>query len=178
MQEAGKSAALCAYALRVLKMALRQAVRWQILSRKAAEALRPPKVTRQEMHVWTAEQVAAFLCVSQAHRLHAAFYLALMTGMRRGEVLGLKWEDVDWERSRLKIRNNLVEVRGEGKAGKQHAGKDTVSSVRASLRLQIPKADALRRTVAFSPGTLSKLRRDHQAQQERERLAAAEAWQD
>ena len=126
------------------------------------------------MQVWTAEQVAAFLAVSETHRMHAAFYLALLTGMRRGEVLGLQWDDVDFARSRLRVRNNLVEVRGEGTAGKQHAGKATVSSVRA--RIQTPKTDASRRTVVFSPGTMSKLK-EHQAQQRREQAAAVEAWQ-
>lgn len=86
--KAGKSAQLMAYALRVLKMALRQAVRWQMLPRNVAEGIRAPKITRPELHVWTPEQVAAFLDASQAHRLHAAFYLALMTGMRRGKCWG------------------------------------------------------------------------------------------
>jgi len=175
LSKAGKSAAMSAYTLRVLKMALRQAVRWQMLPRNVAEAVRPPKVERPEMHVWTAEQVAAFLDVTQTHRMHAAFYLALMTGMRRGEVLGLKWADVDFARSRLTVKHNLVEVHGEGTPGKQHAGKDTVSSI--CTMLSTPKTKASRRTVALSPGTLAKLR-DHLAQQERERLAAAEAWQD
>lgn len=156
-------------------MALRQGVRWQMLPRNVADAVRPPKIQRQEMQVWTASQVAAFLDVAQAHRLHAAFYVALMTGMRRGEVLGLHWADVDWERSRVKVRHNLVEVRGEGQAGKTHAGKATVSSVQVVL--QTPKTAASRRTVVPSPGTLSKLR-EHQARQAQERATAAEAWQE
>ncbi|MFC4456099.1 site-specific integrase [Deinococcus sonorensis] len=107
--------------------------------------------------------------------MHAAFYLALMTGMRRGELLGLHWADLDWERSRLRVRHNLIEVRAEGTAGKQHAGKDTVSSVR--VMLQTPKTQASRRTVVLSPGTVSKLR-EHQARQKVERENAGSAWQD
>lgn len=98
-----------------------------------------------------------------------------MTGMRRGEVLGLKWEDVDFERSRLMVRNNLVEVHRDGIPGKKQAGKATVSSI--CIELQTPKTAASRRTVTLSPGTLSKLR-EHQARQTAERQAAAEAWQD
>ncbi|QLG10874.1 site-specific integrase [Deinococcus sp. D7000] len=172
--KAGKSAQLMAYALRVLKMALRQAVRWQMLPRNVAEGIRAPKITRPELHVWTPEQVAAFLDASQAHRLHAAFYLALMTGMRRGEVLGLQWEDIDWDRSRLRVRHNLVEVRTEGQAGKRLAGKPTVSSI--TLSLDTPKTAGSRRTIILSPGTLGKLA-EHRARQEAERAAAAEAWQ-
>lgn len=174
MQKAGKSAASRAYTLRVLSMALRQAVRWQMLPRNVAEAVRPPKVERPDIGTWTAAQVATFLDTAQLHRMHAAFYLALLTGMRRGEILGLKWEDVDFTRSRLTVRNNLVEMRGEGTTGKQHAGKETVSSVRSIL--QTPKTKASRRTIPLSPGTMSKLK-EHRERQEQNRKAAAEAWQ-
>lgn len=174
LRKVGKSPQVLGYTLRVLKMALRQAVRWQMVPRNVAEAIKPPKVTRPELHVWTPEQVAAFLDASQVHRLHAAFYLALMTGMRRGELLGLQWEDIDWERSRLKVRHNLVEVRSEAKPGKLHVGRPTVSSV--ELVLQTPKTAGSRRTVVLSPGTLSKLE-EHRRRQQAERTHAAEAWQ-
>lgn len=174
MQKDGKSAANRRYALRILSMALRQAVRWQMLPRNVAEVISPPKAARPEMQTWTPEQVATFLDASQVHRLHAAFYLSLMTGMRRGEVLGLKWEDIDFTRSRLTVRNNLVEVHRDGLPGKQQAGKATVSSVR--VELQTPKTAASRRTIALSAGTMTKLR-EHQTRQERERGAAAEAWE-
>lgn len=169
----GKSARMMGYALLVLKMALRQAVRWQMIPRNVAEGVRAPKVTQPELQVWTPEQVASFLEASQTHRLHAAFYLALMTGMRRGEVLGLQWQDIDWERSRLAIRHNLIEVRTEGKTGKVHNGKPTVSSI--ELQLGKPKTAGSRRTIVLSPGTLSKLK-EHQERQAREQAEAAEAW--
>lgn len=170
----GKSPQIMSYALRVLKMALRQAVRWQMVPRNVADAIKAPKTARHELQVWTPEQVAAFLDTSQTHRLHAAFYLALMTGMRRGELLGLQWDDIDWERSRLKVRHNLVEVRSEAKPGKMHAGKPAVSSV--ELVLQTPKTAGSKRTIVLSAGTLSKLQ-EHRKRQEAEQSAAAEAWQ-
>ncbi len=55
LRKEGKSASISAYALRVLKMALQQGVRWQMLPRNIADAVHPPKVERQEMQVWTAE---------------------------------------------------------------------------------------------------------------------------
>ena len=175
MQKDGKSAVNRRYALRILSMALRQAVRWQMLPRNVADVISPPKAERPEMKTWTPEQVATFLDATQLHRLYAALYLSLMTGMRRGEVLGLKWEDVDFERSRLMVRNNLVEVHRDGVPGKKQAGKATVSSIR--IELQTPKTAASRRTVALSAGTLSKLK-EHQARQNGERKAAAEAWEE
>ena len=168
LRQDGKSAAQMAYTLRVLKMALKQAVLWQLVARNVADAVHPPRRHSPEFQVWTAAQAAAFLQVSATHRLHAAFFLALMTGMRRGEILGLKWADIDWERRHLRVRHNLVEIRGEPVNGKMHAGQPTVSSVRAVL--QTPKTNASRRNVALSPGTLQKLR-EHQQRQEHERAA-------
>lgn len=175
LQQEGKSPALSAYALRVLKMALRQAVRWQMVPRNVADAVRPPRRTPPEMQVWTAEEATAFLRATEGHRLHAAFYLALLTGMRRGEILGLQWRDIDWAKKRLQVRQHLVEVRGAGKSGKQHAGQATVSSV--ETQLQTPKTKASRRVVALSPLTLTTLR-EHQRKQAEERAALGEDWAD
>jgi integrase len=169
----GKSAALLAYSLRVLKMALQQAVRWQMLPRNVADSVKPPKIERQEMQVWTRQQVKAFLDVTEDHPLHAAFYLALMTGMRRGELVGLKWEDMDLDRARLTVKNNLVEVIGAPVEGKTRLNRPTASSVR--LEVSTPKSKASRRTIVLSKGTVEKLRQQR-ARQEVWRRDAAEAW--
>lgn len=138
-----------------------------------ADAVKPPKVVRQEMQVWNKKQAAVFLQATEDHPLHAAFYLALMSGMQRGELAGLKWEDVDLKRARLTVRNNLVEVIGEAVEGKKRLGKATQSSVR--VEVSTPKSKTSRRTVHLSKGTVQKLR----AQQARQRkAAAAEAWND
>lgn len=154
----GKSPAMAAYALRILKMALRQAVYWGMLPRNVAEAVKPPRVPRKELEVWTPEEVLTFLGAAEAHRLYAGFYLALMTGLRRGELLGLHWTDVDLTRSRLTVRHNLVDVRGK-----------TV--------LNAPKTENSCRTVILSPGTLAVLQA-HRQRQAAEREAAGSAWTD
>ena len=174
LRQAGKSPALSSYALRVLKMALRQAVLWQIVARNVAEAVRPPLRQQPDLGVWTAGQATTFLQVTESHRLHAAFYLALMTGMRRGEILGLKWEDLHWSTGRLTVKNNLVEVRREGEIGKFHAGKPTVSSVK--IILQTPKTKASRREITLSKGTLSRLQA-HLDRQKQEQNVLGDAWQ-
>lgn len=175
LRQDGKSASMAAYTLRVLKMGLQQGVRWQMLPRNVADAVKPPKVVRQEMQVWNKKQAVAFLQATEDHPLHAAFYLALMSGMRRGELAGLKWEDVDLKRARLTVRNNLVEVIGEAVAGKKRLGKATQSSVR--IEVSTPKSKTSRRTVHLSKGTVEKLRAQ-QARQREWQAAAAEAWED
>ena len=174
LRQGGKSPALISYALRVLKMALKQAVLWQIVARSVADAVRPPHRQAPDLEVWTADQAKTFLRCAESHRLSAAFYLALMTGMRRGEILGLKWEDVHWSTGRLTVKNNLVEVRREGEVGKFHAGKPTVSSVKVIL--QTPKTKASRRDITLSKGTLSRLQA-HLERQEQEQNVLGDDWQ-
>src|SRR5205814_7204003 len=77
--------------------ALRDAMRWGKLARNPADFADPPRERRPEMHVWSAEQARAFLAHVKGDRLSALYLLALTTGMRRGELLGLRWEDVDLE---------------------------------------------------------------------------------
>ena len=161
--------------LRVLKMALQQGVRWQMLPRNVADAVKAPKVERKELQVWDKRQAATFLKATEDHPLHAAFYLALMTGMRRGELAGLKWEDVDLPRARLTVKNNLVEIIGEGIPGKMRLGKATTSSV--TVQLSTPKSKASRRTVVLSKGTVVKLH-EQKVNQETWRRHAAEAWEE
>lgn len=173
LRSEGKSASLLSYTLLVLKMALQQAVRWQMLPRNVADSVKPPKIERQEMKVWDRQQVAHFLSETEAHPLHAAFYLALMTGMRRGELAGLKWEDVDLERARLTVKNNLVEVVGAPIPGKNRLQQATKSSVR--VEVSTPKSRASRRVIVLSRGTVQKLR-EQRARQEEWRAHAAEAW--
>ncbi len=73
----------------------------------------PPKASAsppKEMRVWTPEQLRQFLAEIEHHRLHPAYYLAANTGMRRGEVIGLHWDDVDLDRARLSVRHQIVGV--------------------------------------------------------------------
>lgn len=175
LRKAGKSPAILRYTLRILKSILNDAVAWNKVPRNVAARIRPPQSETPEMQVWTAEEVATFLRHARSHRLYAAFYLAVFTGMRRGEILGLQWEDIDWERSCLRVRWNLTEVRKPGIVGKHHAGKATVASVESVL--QTPKTKKSCREIFLSPGTLDLLRR-HQQQQQDERTRTGQIWQD
>ncbi len=103
------------------------------------------------MILWTPQQAAHFLDASASHRLYALFYLALSTGMRRGELLGLRWQDVS--PTAVTIRQTLVAV----------SGKITVST---------PKTANGNRRVAVSPDVFEA----HRIRQESERFSKGKAW--
>lgn len=80
----------------LLHRALKDAVKRQLIPRNPAEDTHSLRgSTRPTMKVWDAEQLGAFLASVRKDRLYGLWHLAAMTGMRRGEVLGLRWEDVD-----------------------------------------------------------------------------------
>lgn len=110
MLEQGLSARTTSYARAVLRRALQQALRWGLVGRNVAQNVAPPKKVNKEMQAWTPEQASAFLSVAEDDHLYPVFYLAIMTGMRRGELLGLRWQDVDEVGLKLNIRQNLVIV--------------------------------------------------------------------
>lgn len=93
-------------ARRTLHGAMKQAVRWQLIPRNPVEAVDPVKETPHESKLWTFKQTATFLDAARGHRLYAAFYLALSTGLRRGELLGLYWSDL--QDGQLRVQRNLT----------------------------------------------------------------------
>jgi integrase len=91
------------------------------------------------MRSWTADELRAFLAASAQHPLFPLYRLAASTGMRRGEILGLRWKDVDLERRRLTVRQQLSR-QGEAVSFGQ------------------PKTKAGRRSIALDPATINVLR--------------------
>lgn len=127
--DGGSSEAQASRCLRVVKMALNQAVVWGLLGKNVADRVRPPKVKREEMQVWTPDQARRFLTALERHPYHALFYLALATGMRRGELMGLRWSDVDFSRSQLTVSRSVVSMSGTPHVAepKTAAGKRVVT---------------------------------------------------
>ena len=83
---------------RVLKHALEQAVKWQLLPRNPADAVDPPKVERQAMQTYDMAQTAALIEAMRETRLHIPTVLAVLCGLRRGEIAALRWRNVDLPR--------------------------------------------------------------------------------
>ena len=155
---AGRSAKVALGCVKLLRTALAQAVRWQLVGRNVAQLVKPPKHNVKEMHAWTPDEASRFLAVARSHRLYALFYLALTTGMRRGELLGLKWESVNVLTGMLIVQHNLI---------------DRVSSV----TLESPKTRASRRTISLSPDTVEVLQ-GHRHSQWLAQCQLGAAWQE
>ena len=98
----------------VLHKAFDHAVRLNLLPRNICDVVSPPRTEEHEITALSLEQVQQLLAAAQDHHLEALFVLALMTGMRRGELLALKWQDVNFAESTLYVRRACIEVTGRG----------------------------------------------------------------
>ena len=126
--------------------ALRHAVRQGVLMRNVVETVEPPRQPRSErMTILTPEQVAKFLESARETPYYALFYTAVYTGMRRGELLGLRWCDVDLDLASLSVVQTLYKSRG-------------------TCVVKEPKSACGRRAIALSP-SLALLLRLHRAEQ-------------
>ena len=106
--QAGLSPRTVQYIHVTLHKALKQAVQDGLIPRNATEAVKAPQVRRQEINPLSAEQVKVLLKTASGDHLEALFVLAIHTGLRQGELLGLKWEDVDLESGTLRVRRTLA----------------------------------------------------------------------
>ena len=142
----------------VIRKALQQAVKWQMVSRNVADATDPPRGTRPPVKTWDAEQARRFLEASAGDHYGAVWLLAITTGMRRGELLALRWQDIDLTKGVLHVRRSLVELGSK-------------------LSIQEPKTASGRRAVQLSQTAVAALK-EHKARQNEQRLRLGESWQD
>ena len=88
----------------IMHRALKQALRWNLVPRNVAEAVDPPRATRKEVTPLSPAQARALLDAARGDHLEALYVLAVHTGMRQGELLGLRWDDVDLDAGVLRVR--------------------------------------------------------------------------
>jgi integrase len=100
------------HAYTILNSALKWAIKMDLASVNPCAKITPPKPEQTEQDVYTAEELKRFLKAAKGNRLEAVFILAATTGARQGEILGLKWEDIDLDNSRLSIRRKIIEIGG------------------------------------------------------------------
>lgn len=97
-----------------LHKALKQAVRWSLVEANVTEAVTSPRPSSKEIRVLTSEEVKRLLYVVRGERFETLYVLAVTTGMRQGELLGLKWEDVDLDAGTLRVRRTVWEGGSDG----------------------------------------------------------------
>jgi integrase len=141
----------------VLRRALQQAVRDDVLPRNICDAVTAPRRTKKEMRPLTPEQAKRLLAVVRGDRLEALYVLAVTAGLREGELLGLRWDDIDLERRVLQVRRQLTRTG-------------------AGLSFSEPKRGKARvvRLTATAVTTLE----GHRAAQDGERTKAGSLWQE
>jgi integrase len=155
--EAGLHPRTVLHVHRVLHTAFQDAVRQELVGRNVCDAVRPPRVPAREVTVPSEEELAKLLRAVRGSRLELPVTLALLCGLRRGEVLALRWEDVDFDRGVLMVRRSL-EV------------------TRAGLQLKETKTGGARAVAV--PAQVLQLLRAHRRRQAEERLRAGPSWAD
>ena len=143
---------------RVLKEALGHAVRWQLVYRNAADAVEPPRPDRYEIRIPPPEDIRRILAAADETPHGTLIYVAATTGLRLGELLGLRWRDVDLSNGTLSVTQNAQWVDGR-------------------MIFRTPKTAKSRRSVALSASTVQRLR-EHRQQQLEQRMALGPAYID
>ncbi len=153
----GLSAQTVLHHHRLLRAALRQALKWQLLGRNPADAVEPPRPKRPEMRVLDAAETGRLVASTKGTRLFLPVLLAVTTGMRRGEILGLRWKDVDLKKATLAVRRSLEQTKG-------------------GIQFKEPKTQKGRRVVALPEIAVDALR-SHKTRQAKHRLLLGRVYE-
>ncbi len=151
------------HAHRVLHAALRRAVRLRLLAANPCEAVEPPRPKKSEMKALSEAEVVSMMSLLEAEGdelLYGVVVTAVMTGLRRGEILGLKWTDIDLAGGTLTVRRSLLKISKE---------KEPI--------LKEPKTARSRRTISLPRRAVDELR-THKTKQARERLMCGAGYRD
>lgn len=155
-----------------LSGALRQAQAWGLVGRNVATMVKLPKKKTYKPTPLTGDQARAFLSAIEGDREEALYWLLIGTGLRLGEALGLRWQDVDLPGRLIQIRYSLQKVPiGSDLAG---IGRDYIRLSETRI-LAPPKTDASRATLSL-PGIVAGHLEEHAARQAKERAAAGDRW--
>lgn len=143
----------------VLRSALSRAVKTGILTRNPVGSVILPKEPANEMQILDEGQVNRMLVSAIGHRFEVLYHLAVFTGMREMELLGLKWTDLDWVRQTLKVERQLLRPHGQG------------------MEFSSPKTKFGKRSIKLGPKMVEALRQ-HDKRQQQERVSAGDQWQE
>ena len=152
----GLSARTVKYIYQTINAGLRQAVKERLIYYNPAEHVELPKQESKEMRTFTVEELKRFFEVAKDSPHYTAYYLDLATGLRRGELLGLRWKDIDLEKETLSVWQQLVKSREKPR-----------------LKLKETKTPKSKRTVKLDPATIALLK-FHKKRQEKLRESLGE----
>ncbi|MFE9273917.1 tyrosine-type recombinase/integrase [Paenibacillus glucanolyticus] len=142
---------------KIVKSSFKTAVKRKYLSYSPAADAEAPKVPHKEMAVWNLDEAVRFLKIAEKNDLHIVFLLALSTGMRQSEILGLRWKDIDFEVGILRVRQTL-----------SHDGKELI---------QDTKTKSSARTITLIERTLDDLKKHHKKIKQ-QKFAAGSHYED
>jgi integrase len=167
-QQAGMAAGGIRLMHAVLHGALKQALKNQLVLRNVTEAAVTPSVRTRCIQPLSLQEVRHLLSAIAHHPLYPAILLGLSTGLRRGELLGLRWQDIDLERELIYIRQTLARVR---------VHRTCEDAQKTRLIFQEPKTEQSRRMLPIHTDVVEELQR-HKARQAQERLLLGQAYED
>lgn len=143
---------------RIIHSALQQAVKWQLVIRNVAEAVEPPKAKKYKASFLTDKQTEELIAKARNTDIYIPIMIAIYTGARRGEILGLNWNNVDLEKGIIKIVDNLCATTN-------------------GLIIKQPKTNSGIRTIAISK-SLVKILKNHKINQMKNKIRLGESYKE
>ncbi|MDY0811622.1 tyrosine-type recombinase/integrase [Kitasatospora purpeofusca] len=177
MQDTGSSAGTAHQAHRTIRTSLNEAVRRKAITENPATIAKAPVLDEEEVEPYSVEEVQRLLLEASKIRNTARWVIALALGLRQGEVLGLQWEDVDFDAGVIRVRRGRLRPRYKHGCGDRCGRKPGYCPKKINIRRETKstKSRAGKRPIGV-PEELMKLLVLHKETQERERLRARDLW--
>jgi len=142
---------------KIIHRALEQALKWQLISINVSNGVEKPKVKKNKVDILNEEELKELLKIAQNTKLYTPIFIASYTGMRRGEVLGLTWKNVD-------LKNNVIKV------------EKTLSATKQGIVFTEPKTETSKRSIAISKD-ISQILKKVQVEQLKDRIRLGHLYQ-
>jgi integrase len=141
---------------------LAEAVREELIERNVASIVRPPSVRQEEVRPWSPEEAAKFLKAARQDRLYALFAVGVGLGLRRGELLGLRWSDVDLEQALIHVRQTAQRINRQGMIfghrspqGRSEISRSQQSLPRFSASISLDRRSSVKSRIGRTPASSS-----------------------
>jgi integrase len=147
--ESGLSKRTVQYIHAVIRRALNQAVMWDLIYRNPTDAVTPPRAEKKPPEVLTEDQAKLFLETVENHRWYPIYVLAITTGMREGEILGLHWEDIDYANKEIHVIHKVNYIDGKSVGGRPKTKKSQRSISLPQLAVEVLES-GIEKSLAWS----------------------------